>query len=111
MGLPFHTKVLYFEMGVPRSVFQCGGFAPEPGLDAAYTYMIPTLRDPLCLQQEWQKYSKEVGEHTVLFVDPNHNPPAAQASPFVHNRLMAVYLDGDFSKFVKMGNWNRCDFW
>ncbi|MFN8139890.1 MAG: type II secretion system protein [Fimbriimonadales bacterium] len=114
MGLPSLPKyATQIEGGLTREVHTCTGMPSLGTTQAAYTYMVvpPNWNYPKEAMTQWQAYSQEVGEHMILFVDPNHMAPVFQDSPYTSKRVQGIYLDGQLKKFVKRGDWSSYEFW
>lgn len=113
MGLPPHLGAVHAEFDTPRKIHECSGYPSSAGFPAAYVYKM-VCEGPFYPPEkvrEWQAYSREVGEKMILYIDRNHNTPAAQGSPHMNNLYIGVYLDGQLRKFIKRGDSTTYEFW
>lgn len=113
MGLPGNPGWASIEANLGREVHVCSGISSPGAQNAAYTYMVvaPNSGYPDASMRKWQEYSRAVGDHMVLYVDPNHMRLEAQLSPYTQKRVQGVYLDGQFKRCLKKGDWSGYDFW
>lgn len=54
----------------------------------------------------WEKASLVNREHSVLFFDPNHNPPGTLFSPMARHFVFGICLDGNLVKRYLKGMWS-----